>query len=162
MSTRRAVRRRARGLRGPEGNANHSAGVRTGARWVEALEVRRFLSAAFDVTGLSALRQDPQYAAVDGSGVGIAVLDSGVYVNNPDLQGNVVAFYNAVEAPADTPLGSNSVAGAFDHVGHGSHVSGIAASSNPNIGIAYKASLIDIHAVADPGEPQLGGSAILR
>ena len=95
---------------------------------------------------------------MDGSGVGIAVLDSGVYAANPDLQGNVVAFYNAVEDPADTPLGGNSVAGAFDHVGHGSHVSGIAASTNPSIGVAYKASLIDIHAVPDPGESQLGGS----
>ena len=79
-----------------------------------------------------------------------------------DAQGNVVAFYNAVEDPADTPLPNNSVAGAFDHVGHGSHVSGIAASTNPSIGVAYKASLIDIHAVADPGESQLGGSAVLR
>src|SRR4051812_23779746 len=162
MTTPRVVRRPGRGRRGRSGDPAYAIGRRVVPLLIEALEVRRLLRAAFDVTGLTALRQDPQYAAVDGSGVGIAVLDSGVYANNPDLQGNVVAFYNAVESPADTPLGSNSVAGAFDHVGHGSHVSGIAASSNPNIGVAYKASLIDIHAVADPGEPQLGGSAILR
>src|SRR3982751_5199163 len=122
-----------------------NAAVAVRAVLYECLESRCLFSAAFDVTGLTALRADPQFAGVDGSGVTIAVLDTGVFAQNPDLRDNVVAFYNAVQDPVDTPLGSNPVSGAFDNVGHGSHVSGIAASSDPDIGVAFAANLVDVH-----------------
>ena len=57
---------------------------------------------------------------------------------------------------------STAVSNAVDHDGHGSHVSGIAASSNPAIGVAYGAKLVDIKVFADSGESQLGGDPVLR
>ena len=130
--------------------------------FVEDLERRLVLSAAFDVTGLTALRNDPVYSSIDGSGVGVAVLDSGVYARNPDLSANVVAYYNAVENAVPGSIDSSSVAGASDTVGHGTHVSGIAASSNPDVGVAYKAQLVDVKVIPDGGESQLGGDPLLR
>lgn len=119
-------------------------------------------SAAFDVTQLTNMRADPNFSNITGRGVGIAVLDTGVYAQNPDLQSNVVAFYNAVEQDVSTPIDPNFIQDAFDHEGHGSHVSGIAASSNPSIGVAYNASLIDIRVFADTGENQLPGDPVDR
>src|SRR4051812_11218215 len=90
---------------------------------LETFESRLVLSAAFDVTGLTALRSNPTYTSVDGSNVGIAVLDSGVFARNPELAPNVAAFYNAVEAPVPATITSASVTGATDTEGHGTHVS---------------------------------------
>jgi subtilisin family serine protease len=129
---------------------------------IELLESRVFLSAAFDITGLTALRQNSAFSRITGSGVGIAVLDTGVYAKNPDLQSNVVAYYNAVSQPVSAPIDTIFLQDAIDHDGHGSHVSGIAASSNPAIGVAYGAKLVDIRVIADSGESQLGGDPVLR
>lgn len=128
----------------------------------EQLEIRVLLSTAFDLTGLTALRQNSSYSNIDGKGIGIAVLDTGVYAENPDLKNNVVAFYNAVEDPVDTPIDPNFLQDAVDNNGHGSHTSGIAASSNPNIGVAYGASLVDVKVIPDPGEVGLGGDPVDR
>ncbi|HWE03076.1 MAG TPA: S8 family serine peptidase [Tepidisphaeraceae bacterium] len=140
--------------------SNKTRRVRDLVAAVEALELRVLLSAAFDITGLTTLRNNPAFSNITGQGVGIAVLDTGVDAQNPDLSSNVVAFYNAVEdQPANA---STAVADAVDNDGHGSHVSGIAASSNPAIGVAYGAKLIDIKVIADAGESQLGGDPLLR
>ncbi len=126
----------------------------------ELLERRDLFSAAFDLTQLTALRNNPNYSAITGSGVGIAVLDTGVYAQNPDLSANVVAFYDAVTQPVSTL--NASVSGAFDPDGHGTHVTGIAASSNRAIGVAYGAKVVDIRVLAQSGESQLGGDPLLR
>jgi subtilisin family serine protease len=132
------------------------------ARILEVLELRLLMSASFDITGLTKLRQDSSYSNITGSGVGIAVLDTGIYAANPDLKSNVVAFYNAVENAIPTTISSSSVASAVDNDGHGSHVAGIAASSNPSIGVAYQASIISVKVIPDSGESTLGGDPLLR
>ncbi|HEX8914306.1 MAG TPA: S8 family serine peptidase [Humisphaera sp.] len=130
---------------------------------VESLEPRRLFVASFDVTHLTQLREDQQFVDVDGSDVAVAVLDTGVYASNPDLQANVVAWYNAVEDPIDTPLPTGGgVDRAFDTSGHGTHVAGIAASSDPSIGVAYAAKVVAVKVIADAGGPQLGGNPLLR
>lgn len=128
----------------------------------EQLEIRVLLSSAFDITGLTALRQNPAYSNINGHGIGIADLDTGVYALNPDLKNNVVAFYNAVEQPLNSPIDPNFLQDAVDNDGHGSHTSGIAASSNPNIGVAYGASLVDVKVLADAGEAGIGGDPLDR
>ncbi|HET6246260.1 MAG TPA: S8 family serine peptidase [Tepidisphaeraceae bacterium] len=128
--------------------------------WAEPLEIRVLLSAAFDITGLTALRNNPAFSQITGQGVGIAVLDTGVDAANPDLTPNVEAFYNAVEDPVSGS--SVSVSNAVDNDGHGTHVSGIAASSDPAIGVAYGAKLVDIKVIPDANEQQLGGDPVLR
>jgi hypothetical protein len=113
---------------------------------LERLEERYALSAAFDVVGLTALRADANYSAVDGSGIGVAVIDTGLYSTHPDLTGNFVAWYDAVTRTSST--------NAFDPDGHGTHVAGTAASSNPAIGVATSARLIGIRALPADGERQ--------
>src|SRR5204862_3824228 len=71
----------------------------SGCAVVQALEERLVMSAAFDQTGLTDLRLNPTFAGIDGSGVGVAVLDTGIYAAHPLLAPNVVAYYNAVTTP---------------------------------------------------------------
>ncbi len=132
---------------------------------IECLETRLLYAVhndSFDVTYLTELRSDPTYSSINGKGIGIAVLDTGVDADNPDLTSKVVAFYNAVEDAIPTTISSSSVSSAVDNDGHGTHVSGIAASSDPNIGVADGASLIDVKVIADSGETQLAGDPLLR
>ena len=118
---------------------------------IERLETRVLLSSAFDITQLTNLRQDPNFSNINGHGIGIAVLDTGVFAQNPDLISNFAAYYDAVENPIGTAPDTNP-ADTVDHQGHGSHVSGIAASSNPAIGVADGATLVDVRVLPDPGE----------
>jgi hypothetical protein len=128
----------------------------------EPLESRVLLSASFDLTGLTAMRNDPNFSSISGSGIGIAVLDTGVFAQNPDLKSNIVAFYNAVTQPTNAPIDPNFLNDANDTEGHGSHVSGIAASSNPSIGVAYQAHLIDIKVFASANELQTQPDPLLN
>lgn len=50
-----------------------------------------------------------------GRGVGVAILDSGLCVEHPDLRGRVAAFRNFVGSRQDC----------HDDNGHGTHVAGI-------------------------------------
>jgi subtilisin family serine protease len=132
---------------------------------IECLETRLMYAVhndSFDVTYLTELRSDPAYTSITGKGIGIAVLDTGVDAANPDLTSKVVAFYNAVEDAIPTSISSSSVSSAVDNDGHGTHVSGIAASSDSSIGVADGASLIDVKVIADSGETQLSGDPLLR
>jgi hypothetical protein len=117
---------------------------------------------SFDVTDLTELRSDPTYSAITGKGITIAVLDTGIDALNPDFTGKVLAFYNAVEDAIPTTISASSVSSAVDNDGHGTHVSGIAASSDPDIGVADGADLVDVKVIADSGESQLGGDPLLR
>ncbi len=137
----------------------------TATEFLQKLESRLLYAAhndSFDVTYLTQLRSDSAYSSINGKGVAIAVLDTGVDAANPDLSKKVVAYYNAVENAVPSSIGSNSVASAKDNDGHGTHVSGIAASSDPNIGVADGATLVDVKVIADSGETQLAGDPLLR
>ncbi|MFN2617042.1 MAG: S8 family serine peptidase, partial [Thermoleophilaceae bacterium] len=68
---------------------------------------------------------------VKGSGVTVAVVDTGVDLNHPDLQSKLVAGRDFVAGKRDCPAGPQ------DENGHGSHVAGIAAAATDNgIGVA--------------------------
>ncbi|MFI0967852.1 S8 family peptidase [Streptomyces sp. NPDC021080] len=66
-------------------------------------------------------------AGYDGTGVKIAVLDTGVDTTHDDLKTRVVAEKNFSDSP-DTK----------DHVGHGTHVASIAAGTGAKSGGTYK------------------------
>ena len=94
--------------------------------------------------GVTALRQEFGY---DGSGVGVAIIDSGVTPAHDDLTGpdgaqRVDAFVDFV----------NNVETAYDDYGHGTHVAGIVAgngfdSGGARAGIAPGARLIVLKAL---------------
>ncbi len=109
---------------------------------LEALECRVQLSAAFDLTSLTALRANPIYSSIDGSGVGVAVLDTGVYASHPHISSNFVAWHDATPQASPTPV---------DPQGHGTHVSGTVASSNADIGVAPRARLIGVRVLGAEG-----------
>lgn len=84
----------------------------------------------------------------DGHGITIAVVDTGVDLNHPDLKDNLVPGYNAI-------LDSTDPQDIQDRNGHGTHVAGIAAAEMNGVGIvgvAYKAKIMPIKAMNKEGE----------
>jgi Ca2+-binding RTX toxin-like protein len=82
---------------------------------VEPLELRTLLSAAFDLIGVTALRNDPNFSGIDGSGVAVAVIDTGLDKNHPLIAANYLAGADLVNG-GDNPTVVNP---------HGTHVAGI-------------------------------------
>ncbi|WP_186763154.1 S8 family serine peptidase [Lentzea tibetensis] len=72
-------------------------------------------------------------AGYTGKGVKVAVLDSGVDQNHPDLKGRQAAEKNFTREPDNT-----------DHVGHGTHVAATIASNDAGFrGVAPDAQILD-------------------
>ena len=71
----------------------------------------------------------------DGTGVTVAVLDTGVMANHPDL---------TVAVCKDTTKGPNIKNGCKDGNGHGTHVAGTIAANGEIVGVAPAASLMAI------------------
>lgn len=81
---------------------------------------------------LDVIRADSANAASDGGGITIAVVDTGVDLDHPDLKPKIASSYDC--------RGSCGGGGDDDN-GHGSHVAGIAAAATANgIGVAGTAS----------------------
>ena len=79
-----------------------------------------------------------------GSGVKVAVIDTGIQLNHPDLSGNILTGYDFV----------NNDSSANDDNGHGTHVAGIVASTmngSGNVGASYSAKLIPIKVLNESG-----------
>ena len=94
---------------------------------------------AFDLIGLTQLRNDPRFAGIDGSGFSVAVIDSHMDFSHPLLEPNVRTFVNFTNTP--TP----------DF--HGTHVSGTVGARNENIGVAPDVGLIGLNVFpADPNQ----------
>ena len=90
-------------------------------------------------TYLTAVNAPAAWALQPGSAtVKIAVVDTGVDVNHPDLSSKIVGSYNALD-------GTSTVT---DNVGHGTFVAGVAAAAtNNSVGVAgagYNTSLLAV------------------
>lgn len=84
--------------------------------------------------GLGATQIPQAWTATGGQGVTIAIVDSGVDLDHPDLVDRLVPGRDFVDGD-DRPDDPN---------GHGTHVAGIAAASSNDIGIAGAAPLASI------------------
>ncbi|MED3778575.1 S8 family peptidase [Geobacillus stearothermophilus] len=74
-----------------------------------------------------------------GSGIVIAVIDSGCDINHPDLKDNIIGGYNFT----NDDEGNKDIF--KDYIGHGTHVSGIIAASDNDkgvVGVAPKSKLL--------------------
>ncbi|MFI7702168.1 S8 family serine peptidase [Nonomuraea sp. NPDC049480] len=92
-------------------------------------------------------------AGYDGTGAKVGVIDSGIDLAHPDLQGRIVSSRNFV--PAGSPGGGNPDE-VTDRVGHGTHVAAIiagsgAASNGKYKGVAPGAQLTIAKALDDTG-----------
>lgn len=91
-------------------------------------------SAAFDLIGLTQLRNDSRFSGIDGSGYSVAVIDTGLDFTHPLLKNNYTTGYNVVDGTANPT----------DYLRHGTHVAGIVGSTDPNIGVATDVGLIGL------------------
>lgn len=85
---------------------------------------------------------------ITGLGVKVAVVDTGIYLTHPDLAANIKGSYNAIN-----PKKSGN-----DDNGHGTHVAGIIAAIDNNIGVvgvAPKASLYAVKVLSASGSGTL-------
>jgi len=102
--------------------------------------------------GHTPLELEQCQAYADGSGVKVAILDTGVDTNHPDLKDRVILSRDFT--------GSSS--GASDVQGHGTHCAGIVAAStdgNGIIGAAPKASILNGKVLGDNGSGASSGIA---
>ncbi|MGH7145586.1 MAG: S8 family serine peptidase [Planctomycetota bacterium] len=79
-----------------------------------------------------------------GSGVVIAIVDTGINLTHPDLQPNIIGNHNII----------NTAKSANDDNGHGSHCAGIAAAAHNGIGVigvAPDASLLAVKVLDSTG-----------
>lgn len=91
---------------------------------------------AFDLIGLTKLRSDPQFAGIDGSGLSVAVIDSGIDHTHPLIAPNYLTGYDFIDHDFDPS----------DPDGHGTHVAGIIGAVNQDIGVAPDVGLIGLRA----------------
>ncbi len=79
-----------------------------------------------------------------GKGVKVAVIDSGVDINHPDLVNNIIGGYDFVDAKPIYKDGDLKY-------GHGTHVSGIIAANGKIKGVAPEASLLVYRVISKDG-----------
>ncbi|GLY94943.1 S8 family serine peptidase [Actinoplanes sp. NBRC 103695] len=112
----------------------------TGKVWLDG-KVRATLDRSAAQIGAPAAWQ----AGFDGRGVKVAVLDTGIDANHPDIKGKLGAARNFTDSPDTT-----------DHHGHGTHVAAtVAGSGNGSAGlrkgVAYGAELLAGKVLNDEG-----------
>jgi subtilisin family serine protease len=89
---------------------------------------------AFDLIGLTDLRNDPQFAGIDGSGLSVAVIDTGIDTAHPLLKNNYITGYDFFDDDSDPS----------DEDGHGTHVLGTVGATDETIGVAPDVDLIGL------------------
>ena len=102
-------------------------------------------NAAFDLIGLTALRNDPQFAGLDGGGFSVAIIDTGLDSSHPDLSPHYMTGYDFINNVTVSKGQSD------DGQGHGTHVSGTVGATDPNIGVATGVGLIGLRVLDDQG-----------
>ncbi|MFQ5497459.1 MAG: S8 family serine peptidase [Nitrosopumilus sp.] len=105
-------------------------------------EIRTYLDKSVPYIGTDVPRMD----GIDGSGIKIAVIDTGVDFNHPDLfgwgeDGKVIGGYNFINE-GQPPI---------DNAGHGTQVAGVIAADGQVVGVAPKAKIL-AYKVSENGE----------
>lgn len=96
--------------------------------------------------------QPTQTTPYTGKGVKVAVLDTGIDVNHPDL--NVAGGICTLDHLTDCSKGTTY----DDDLGHGTHVAGIIAAQKNNIGIVGVAPHVELYAIKALGRGGSGSS----
>jgi type VII secretion-associated serine protease mycosin len=111
-------------------------------------QARQFPSQAHDQ--LSPLRAEQAWQYSTGAGVVVAVLDSGVDAEHPDLAGRVLPGRDYVDGSTD---------GRTDPVGHGTTVASlIAGGGDPAIGLAPEATILPVRVLDEENRYRRAGT----
>ncbi|UPW00215.1 S8 family peptidase [Halorussus gelatinilyticus] len=89
-------------------------------------------------------RVDADRAASDGSGADVAIIDTGIDGNHPDLEANLGAGAYAVQCSS---YSAECTYGWGDDNGHGTHCAGITGAVDNNQGVVGVAPGVTLHAV---------------
>lgn len=87
--------------------------------------------------GIERIRADEAWVISSGSGVKVAVVDTGIDRDHPDLDGNLAGCLNFIQSWKTCE----------DDNGHGTHVSGIIAAENNGIGVVGVSPQAKIYAL---------------
>ena len=96
---------------------------------------------AFDLIGLTQLRNDSQFSTIDGSGFSVAVIDTGIDQNHPLIAPNYITGYDFFDDDDDPN----------DPDGHGTHVAGTVGAIDETIGVAPGVGLIGLRVLGSNG-----------
>jgi len=99
------------------------------------------INPAFDLIGLTDLRNDPNFADIDGTGFDVVIIDTGLDRTHPDLDDNYRFGFDYIDLDNDPD----------DLDGHGTHVSGTIGAENENIGVAPDVGLIGLKVGGEGG-----------
>ncbi|MDB5294364.1 MAG: hypothetical protein JWO31_347, partial [Phycisphaerales bacterium] len=115
--------------------ASLATGGTARATWaIDVLEPRCLLSAALDLMGVTALRGDSAFDTIDGSGMSVAVIDTGVDFTHPLLSAAKTTEKDFVYGGTTERLTDE----------HGTHVAGIIGARDEDIGVATGVGLIGL------------------
>ncbi len=118
-------------------------GVTTSEEFQGKKVARGFIASDRDLfQHLAVVDAESAWTVTKGKGVKVAVIDTGVNFNHPDLSANIATATNG------KVIGHNfwaATSNAFDDQGHGTHVAGLAASAV--MGVAPEATIIPIKAL---------------
>lgn len=118
-----------------------AAAVLAGKKGVSYIEEDRIVAQALDESlpwGVDRVDADLVWPVTIGTGVKVAVNDTGIDLNHPDLAANIKGGFNTID-PSLQPQ---------DDEGHGTHVAGtIAATAGNGIGVKGVAPGVDLYAV---------------
>lgn len=87
--------------------------------------------------GITRIKADEAWSLSSGSGVKVGVIDTGIDTDHPDLKENLVGCLNFISSRKTCE----------DDNGHGTHVSGIIAARNNNLGVVGVAPEAKIYAL---------------
>lgn len=96
--------------------------------------------------GVDRIEADMAWIETNGTMVNVAILDTGAYLDHLDLASNIKGNYNAIH-----PRKS-----ADDDNGHGTHVAGIIAAANNDIGVVGVAPMVNLYPVKVLGRDKTG------
>ncbi len=94
--------------------------------------------------GISRIGADKVWSTGSGAGIKIAIIDTGVQIDHPDLRANIVEGYDFVNTDNDPN----------DDNGHGTHVAGIASATlnqSGTIGAGYSAKIMPVKVLNNQG-----------
>lgn len=97
--------------------------------------------------GIKLIQAETQWAETKGAGINVAILDTGIDYNHPDLKDRVKGGVNFT---------TNDPNDYMDRQGHGTHCAGIVAASHNNMGVVGVAPEVNLYALKVLGDDGTG------